>query len=517
MITTGLKIPQTDLKSPFTGAEYLSSLEDDREIWIYGKRVKSVLTHPAFANTARMIAKLYDALHDPQQQSILTCPTDTASGTFTHRFFKAAKNAEELVATRDAIAHWSRMTYGWMGRSPDYKASFLSTLGVNADFYAPYAENARYWYRASQDRVLYMNHAIVDPPVDRNLSWAEAAGDVRITVERETDAGIIVSGAKTVATNATVTQYSLIAQTAPVEKPEQALVFILPMNAPGVKLLCRPSYQMMAQTMGSPFDYPLSSRLDENDTILICDHTLIPWENILVYRDTDKLQAFLTQAGFEQNTMFHGCTRLAVKLDFIAGLLLKALEITGAIRHRGVKVNVGEVLAWRNLFWSLTETMARVPSQWKPEAVLPNNEAGLSYLALSPSAYSKIREMVENLVASGLIYVCSHAKDFDAPEIRPYIDRYMRGTNGTDAVERVKVMKLLWDAVGTEFAGRHELYEHNYAGNHETIRLLNYLGAENYGQAEELKAFADRCLNEYDLDGWKTSDLLDGSDFYKSL
>lgn len=400
------------------------------------------------------------------------------------------------------------MTYGWVGRSPDYKAAFLSTLGANADFFGDYADNARNWYKKGQEQVLFSSHAIVDPPVDRNLSWGDAAADIRIRVEQETDAGIIVSGAKTVATNAALSQATFVAQLAPVQKPEKALVFILPLNASGVKILSRPSYQMMAQQTGSPFDYPLSSRLDENDAIIICDRVLIPWENILVYRDKDKLNEFLVHSGFEQNIMFHGCIRMAVKMDFICGLLLKALEITGAIKHRGVKVNVGEALAWRNMFWSQTETMARVPSQWKNGTVLPNNDAGLAYIALAPTAYRKVKEIVENLTASGLIYVCSHADDFKSDVIRPYLDRYMRGTNGADSVERVKTMKLLWDAVGTEFAGRHELYEHNYIGNHEVVRLRNYMGAENAGQAEQLQTFVDTCMNEYDLDGWKVDDLI---------
>src|SRR5215472_7534547 len=109
---------------PMTGAEYLESLRDDREIWIYGERVKDVTTHPAFRNTVRMLARLYDALHD-QRKSILCVETDTGSGGYTHRFFKPSRNAEEMVAARDAIAEWARVTYGWMGRSPDYKASFL--------------------------------------------------------------------------------------------------------------------------------------------------------------------------------------------------------------------------------------------------------------------------------------------------------------------------------------------------------------------------------------------------------
>src|SRR5512146_1850540 len=114
---------------PMTGQEYLESLRDGREIWIYGERVKDVTTHPAFRNTARMIARLYDALHDQATNNILTAETDTGNGGYTHKFYKASRNAEELVGARDAIAEWARITFGWMGRSPDYKAAFLATLG----------------------------------------------------------------------------------------------------------------------------------------------------------------------------------------------------------------------------------------------------------------------------------------------------------------------------------------------------------------------------------------------------
>src|SRR4026208_528045 len=128
---------------PMNGAEFIESLRDGREVYIYGERVKDVTTHPAFRNTVRMIARLYDALHDPKRQAVLTTPTDTGGGSFTHKFFKASKSAEDLVGARDAIAEWARVSYGWIGRSPDYKAAFLATPGANAAYYAPYDENAR--------------------------------------------------------------------------------------------------------------------------------------------------------------------------------------------------------------------------------------------------------------------------------------------------------------------------------------------------------------------------------------
>lgn len=113
------------------GDEFLESLRDGREVWIYGERVADVTTHPAFRNTARSVARLYDALHDLAQQAELTMETDTGSGGLTHPFFRMSRSREDLVKTRDAIAAWQRHVYGFMGRTPDYKASFLATLGVN--------------------------------------------------------------------------------------------------------------------------------------------------------------------------------------------------------------------------------------------------------------------------------------------------------------------------------------------------------------------------------------------------
>ena len=155
---------------PYTGKEFLASLDDGREVWIYGERVKNITNHPAFQNTARMLARLYDALHEDHRTGRNVLTTGTEWGGFTHRYFVAPTTVDEQVAARDAIAAWARITYGWLGRSPDYKAAFLATLGANAEFYAPYQDNARRWYRFAQERVPFINHAIIHPPVDRNMA-----------------------------------------------------------------------------------------------------------------------------------------------------------------------------------------------------------------------------------------------------------------------------------------------------------------------------------------------------------
>jgi aromatic ring hydroxylase len=503
-------VGRVKVSRPQTGKEYIESLRDGREVFIYGERVKDVTTHPAFRNTARMVARLFDALHDDKRKGKLLLPTDTGNGGMTHAFFKAPKNLKDLVAGRDAIAEWAKLTYGWMGRAPDYKAAFLATLGANADFYDPYQDNARRWYKFSQERVPFINHAIIHPPIDRDRPPNEV-GDVCAHVDKETDAGIVVSGAKVVATGSVLTNYTFVAHHGliPVQDKKFAVVFMVPTNAPGVKFICRTSYEMTSTAMGSPFDYPLSSRLDENDAVFIMDKVLVPWENVFVYGDIDKANNFFPRTGFLPRFVVHGCTRLAVKLDFISGLLLKATEAAGTKDYRGVQANVGEVIAWRKLFWGLSDAMVRDPKPWIGDYVLPNMDPGNAYQIIATMAYTRVKYLIEQTVASGLIYLNSHARDFKNPEIRPYLDQYLRGSNGYKAEERVKLLKLLWDCLASEFGGRHELYEINYGGSTEEIRRYCLFGAQASGNADKFKGFAEECMAEYDLGGWKVPDLSD--------
>ena len=102
--------------------------------------------------------------------------------------FEVLQRPDKTERLSAAIAEWARISYGWLGRSPDYKAAFLATLGANADFYDPYQDNAKRWYREAQERVLYWNHAIIHPPVDRNRS-PEEVSDVFMHVEEERDDG----------------------------------------------------------------------------------------------------------------------------------------------------------------------------------------------------------------------------------------------------------------------------------------------------------------------------------------
>jgi 4-hydroxyphenylacetate 3-monooxygenase len=177
-----------------------------------------------------------------------------------------------------------------------------------------------------------------------------------------------------------------------------------------------------------------------------------------------------------------------------------------------VQAQIGEIVGWRNLFWSLTDAMAYNPEPWVNGAVLPNGRAASTYRLFMTEAYPAIRNIIEKVVASGLIYLPSNARDFKNPDIDKYLAKYVRGSNGIDYKDRIKIMKLLWDAIGSEFGARHELYEMNYSGSHELVRIFPLQQAQFNGQMKQMEALAEQCMADYDEDGWKHPAYKDGSD-----
>jgi aromatic ring hydroxylase len=484
-----------------TGEEYLESLRDGREVWIDGERVDDVTEHPAFRNAARSVARLYDALHDPATAEMMTA--EDRHGITTHKFFMPSYKVEDLLASREAIAHWSKLSYGYMGRTPDYKASFMATLGADPDWYEPFGDSARHWYREYADKCLFLNHVLINPPIDRDKAVHEVE-DVYVHVTEERDDGIIVSGAKMLATGSAITHATFVAQNSAVQLEEgkaedYALVFIAPMDTPGKKLISRASYEQGAR---SAWDNPLSGRFDENDAVVVFEDAFIPWENVLVYRDVKKATGFYAQSGFMPRYTLQSGTRLAVKLEFLVGLLARGLKANGTDGFRGVQAKLGELVGWRNLIWAITSALCHEPMEGPGGSLIPRIEYAVLIRLFGTMAFPAARDIyAENLGGAPLV-VPSSVRDMTSDELRPVIDRFYRGSTG-DAHDRVKLFKLIWDAMGSEFGSRHEWYEINYSGNQEQMRLdmLRFSGGR--GILESADELVERCMSEYDVDGWK--------------
>lgn len=241
---------------------------------------------------------------------------------------------------------------------------------------------------------------------------------------------------------------------------------------------------------------------------------LIPWENVFVYGNFDSVQNFIPASGLRLHPPIHAARADPAVRE--TGFHLRGV-VQGLAGHRhlgvpGGEAQLGEVVAWRNLCWGLSDAMVKSPMPWIDGTMLPNLEYWLAYRAMAPTAYARVKEIIEQSVASGLIYVNSNVADFKSAEIRPYLDKYVCGSNGMEALDRMKIMKLLWDAVGTEFGGCHELYERNYAVSNEAVRFETLGAAQAMGVMDQMEALVDSCMSDYDVDGWTTPDYINPTD-----
>lgn len=484
----------------FTAETYLESLRDGRNVYINGEKVDDVTKHPAFRNSALSISRMYDALHSPESKDILTAKDEF--GTLTHKFFKPSRSVQDLVEAREAIAHWQRMGYGFLGRTPEYKASFMAGLSVNADYYGDFADNARNWYKEFTQKALYLNHVIINPPIDRKKPIHEMGNEFIRTV-RETDGGIIVSGAKMLATGSAITHASFVAPVAsavlePGRAEDFALVFFVRMNNPKLKLLCRAPFA----NKRSAFDRPLASRFDENDAVLILDEAFIPWEDVLVHRDIPRSTQFYAKSGFPNLYNFQSATRLSVKLEFMTGLLSRCTRANGTDAFRGVQAAIGEMVSMRNMIWALTSAMAYDPIESTDGTMVPRLEHATAVRMYNSQIWNRVHELFEVNLGGAPIVVPSSFRDLQNEELRPLIDQYYHGAD-CPAEERIQLLKIAWDAIGSEFGGRDELYERNYSGNGEQVRLDALKWAKRSGAMQNFEGFVQECMDDYDLDGWK--------------
>ena len=401
------------------------------------------------------------------------------------------------------------MSYGFMGRTPDYKASFMATLGAAPEFYAPFEASAEGWYRRYAEQALFLNHVLINPPIDRNREVHEVE-DVFVHVVKERDDGMVVSGAKMLATGSALTHATFVAQNSAVrlekgKAEDYALVFIAPMDTPGKSLISRRSYELAAS---SPWDNPLSARFDENDAVVVFDEAFIPWENVLVYRDVEKATGFYAASGFMNRYTLQAGTRLAVKLDFVCGLIARALEANGTADFRGVRAQLGELMGWGSLMWALTSALHSTRRRDRAGRRSRSSSSPFSCACSGRWPGPRWRRSSARHSAEARSWCRPATATSEARSSARWIDRFYRGSTGS-AEDRIKLFKLLWDAVGSEFGARHTLYERNYGGNHEQVRLdvLDFAGRR--GRLDEMNALVDQCLSEYDLDGWTGDTWID--------
>lgn len=457
-----------------TGASFLSELSQSRRaIFVDGERVSDPTTHPAFRNAARTIARLFDYAAAPENRETMTFPSPD-TGLPVWRCFQIPRSHADLRAKRIAAEAWAEQTFGLMGRTPDHVANFFAGFAAKPQLFAAggagYGENVVNFYKYVRDNHRYLAYAIVPPQIDRSKpAHQQSDPTLYAGVVKETDAGIVVSGGQQLATGAVFADYLHLSCIHPLRPGDEnyAISVALPLDAEGVKLYSRRAFALQAT---SAEEYPLTSRFDETDCFVVLDNVLIPWERVFVYRNVDICfgQWWNTPAHLYGNHQAQA--RYATKLRFLLGLAKRMNEATGNDRAPPVQVEMGELASYASIVENMLYAHETTSTIDDDGILWPSKTALYAVMALQSQINPHMIDIVRELTGAAMITVPSSAKDFANPEAAPDLERFF-GSSTMGARERIALMRLAWDFIGSEFGNRHQQYEKFYGGASYLVKM----------------------------------------------
>src|ERR1700741_4284609 len=342
-----------------TGAEHVASLRDGRTVYIDGKLVDDVTTHPAFRNAVRSAAALYDFQAQPENIELLTFKPNGANRR-VNRAWQMPRNYEEMVLRRKALQAWARVHYGFMGRSPDHVASALVGQRMGIDVFRKHSPDRAkafidYFDYATRND-LFLTYVIINPQAERAKDWGQQADDLVARIVDEDASGITIRVAKMLGTSSIMANEVLVANLQPLKPGEEDLAFscALPMNTKGIRVLSRKSYEASAVSM---FDNPLSSRFDENDALLYFDDVKVPWDRLFVYSDTDVCRQQFHETYGHSYQNYQAQIRLSIKIKFLAGLARRLTEAIGTTKIPAVSEKLGYMAAQASMVEAMLSGM----------------------------------------------------------------------------------------------------------------------------------------------------------------
>ncbi|MBM3607396.1 MAG: 4-hydroxyphenylacetate 3-hydroxylase [Alphaproteobacteria bacterium] len=473
------------------GKAYIESLKDGREVWLNGEWVKDVTQHPHLRPSIESTARLYDMQHEAAHRDLLGVDGEER-GVRIGRTFQIPRQGEDLALRRKATALWMEQSCGFMGRAPDFLNTVVMAMKAKSVYFAKQSPERQQaveaYYRHVAHNDIFLTHALNDPlPNKSKPRHLQDETGVVLRVIEETPKGLTVTGAKVVATAAAYANEAIVfpmPNNLVAGDEAHALACAVPMNAPGLKAMCRASFAHP----GREADFPLSSRFDEMDSVLIFDRVFIPWERVFLHGDTSAMNAMYASCKLRDMTAHQTAVRLQVKLEFIYALMVKIARMLGIEQQPGVMQSLGEAAA------GIETVRAAILASEFGACLDPDN--GVFYpehtpllvpRVMGPRLYSDFVHKLRRLTGSTLMQAPDSLAAFDGP-MGPELDRFYRGT-GVSGREKMALARLAWDICGTEFGSRHVLYELFYAGDPDALMAVMH---RDYARKGEHLAMFER-------------------------
>ena len=461
-----------------TGQQYLSGLrERSAEVYISGKRVEDVTTHPSLRNGAASVAALYDMQYQDGLQDEMTYISPT-SGEPVGLSFITPRTHEDLERRHIMMSRWAQASCGMMGRSPDFMNVTFMAMAAAGDFFArnqpEFKDNVQNYYEYIRENDLTLTHTLVNlqrnrspmatPLVDRT--------DVALKVVKQSESGLVVRGPRVLATLGPLAdeiavypalnhQLSLDAQ------KDYSFAFAIPCNTPGLSFLCRESFDVGR----SHFDHPLGSRFEEMDAIVFFDDVFVPWERVFLLGDVQMCNDLPVVTNRSIHAGHQVVTKQVAKCEFVLGLANLMVKTLGSGKMPPVQQMMAELIENLEAIKACLRAAEADAAIDEWGVMCPSRFPLMVARNLFIRMYPRMAEILHQLGSSSLMAIPSEA-DFNGP-LADHITTYL-DTDTASAEERVRLFRLAWDTCCSAFGTRQVLYERYFGGNTLQNSVLLY-------------------------------------------
>ena len=479
-----------------SGKDYLESIRDGRVVYLGKEKVTDVTTHPAFKNSAATMAMIYDRKRAPENQDYMVSEEEGEIFSTYYLRPRSKKDLERRFETHRKIASW---TYGLVGRSPDNFPSYLSGLATRPELFnelhAGFGDNLTQIYKRCRRDDLFLSHTVTNPQVARR---GEFDGNDRVSptlkVISEDDDGVIINGLKMIGTAAIFCHETWVGNLQPVPEghEDETITCSVPLNSPGVSIWSRKPYETAAN---SEFDMPLSWRYDESDAAVLFENVKVPWENVVLHNNVANTRSVY----FE--TPGHSLANHQANVRY-----LEKLKLLVAIAHVITKSNkVDAIPAVQTTLGHLAAQLASLEGMimgqiHSCEEMVANSgyftvNRRYMYAALHwcTTNYSKLCDTVRELLGGGPFQMPADSSLLQDSELSQKFETYWSTPDQT-AKDRMKLLRLAWDMLGSEMAGRHAQYEKFYSGPGFIMNLYSF----QMCPWQELDGIVSDIMDKYD-------------------
>jgi 4-hydroxyphenylacetate 3-monooxygenase len=478
-----------------TGKDYLESIRDGRRVYLGGERIDDVTTHPAFRNAAHSFAMIYDRKRAPENRDVMTFEED---GDIYSSYFLLPKTREDLqkrFETHRRIASW---THGLMGRAPDNFPSYVSGLVMDPamfDAIRPgFGDNIRNYYKHMRKDDVFVSHTVTNPQGWRNANPGDGPKRTPATlrVVAEDDNDVTINGLKMLGTSSVFCHETWCGNLQPVAPDQQAesITCVVPLNAPGVSIWSRKSYE---GTAVSEFDNPLAYRFDENDSAVLFENVKVPWERVFCHNNVEMTRAIYIRTPGHAMANHQANIRFLEKLKLIVGLARKLADTNNVTHIPAVQFTLGRLAAQEATLEGLIMGAINCGEAQVAGFHTVNRRYVYAALHWCTNNHSEICDTVRELMGAGVFQMPADVSVLQDETLRETFEAYW-SVPGQTAKDRMKIFKLAWDLLGSDFAGRHMQYEKFYAGPSFVMNMYSYLT----GPWSEWTGSVDDLLASYD-------------------